>query len=150
MEELCCRLRLSRDQRNPTGQESHDALLLNHHSSCSLTSTSYPWVSSGILITLTSEGHRDCFQTFWKTVSESPHQIFIPSSQHDFFSLTPDTLCIQCSLHTNKSLCDFERCNALNIKLGYAKYIVSLCNCKTSEVLFDIPSLFSSAFFRLL
>lgn len=124
--ELCCRLRLSRDQRNPTGQESHDVHFSLTTTAPSLTSTSYPWVSSGILITLTSEGHRDCFQTFWKTVSESPHQIFIPSSQYDFFLLGPQILSVFSAHYTLINHCVISKGVTLNIKLGYAKYIVSL------------------------
>ena len=123
--ELCCRLRLTRAQRNPTGQESHDVQF-------SLATTA-PAVSLQLLIleyhlgssSLSHQKDRDHFQTFWKTVSQSLHQTFIHSSQYDFFLFGPQISSVFSAYYTLMNHCVISKGVMLNIKLEYAKHIVS-------------------------
>ena len=122
--ELCCRLRLTRDQRNPTGQESHDVQF-------SLATTA-PAVSLQLLIL---EYHLGFSSLSHQTDTESISRLFekqylnlytksssIPLSMISFFG--PQISSVFSAYYTLINHYVISKGVMLNIKLEYAKHIV--------------------------
>lgn len=127
-------------------QESHDVhFSLTTTAPADLTSTSYPWVSSGILITLIRRDTETVSKLSEKQyLNLSTKSSSLPLSMISF-SLDP-RYPLYSVLITLINHCVIWRCD-VEYKARICKiHSESLGNCKTSEVLFDILSLFSSAF----